>query len=494
MLERNSGIILHITSLPGLEGIGTLGKEAFRFVDFLNETEQKLWQILPLGPVGYGNSPYQCYSAFAGNPLLIDLHLLVEDGLLADNDLNQRPKFSSGNVEFEKVESWKYSLLQKAFEKFQQEKPENLEGEYHLFLKEHTWWLHDYALFMAAKKHFQHVHWTDWEHDLKFRKKKALRKYSELLSEEIEFHKFLQFLFFRQWFRLKEYARLKKVQIFGDMPLYVSGNSADVWTNTELFMLDENLSPTQAGGVPPDYFSETGQLWGNPVFNWERLEQRDFDWWMARLHFNVHLFDKVRIDHFRGLESFWSVPAGEKTAINGQWLPAKGYQVLRKFKEQVDYLPLIAEDLGVITPEVEQLRDEFKLPGMKVLQFAFGSNPANEHLPHNYLPKFIAYTGTHDNDTTLGWLRSLKGEERKRVRWYLGRPGKRAQKKAIEWIWASSAQSALMPMQDLLQMGTKARLNTPGTASGNWEWRFSWRKLRTKHRKFLREITLKYNR
>lgn len=494
MIERNSGIILHITSLPGVEGIGTLGKEAFRFVDFLNETGQKLWQILPLGPVGYGNSPYQCYSAFAGSPMLIDLQLLVEEGLLSDNDLKKRPKFPGKYVDFEKVESWKYPILRKAFENFQYKKQGNLEAEYHHFLKEHTWWLHDYALFMAAKKHFENAHWTDWEHDLKFRKKKAIQKYTEILSEEIEFRKFLQFLFFRQWFRLKEYARSKKVQIFGDMPLYVSGDSVDVWTNTDVFLLDEKLNPTQVGGVPPDYFSETGQLWGNPVFNWERLEQRDFDWWLARLHFNAHLFDKVRIDHFRGLESFWSVPAGEETAINGQWVPAKGFQVLKKFKEQVDYLPLIAEDLGVITPEVEQLRDEFKLPGMKVLQFAFGSNPGNEHLPHNYQPKFIAYTGTHDNNTTLGWLRSLKGKERNRVRRYLGRPGNRALQKGIEWIWASSAQSVLMPMQDLLQLGTEARLNTPGTANGNWEWRFNREQLKEKHQKFLKEITEKYNR
>jgi 4-alpha-glucanotransferase len=494
MVERNSGIILHITSLPGLEGIGTLGNEAFRFVDFLYETKQKLWQILPLGPVGYGNSPYQCYSAFAGNPLLIDLQFLVEDGLLTKKDLNAIPKFPAKRVDFKKVGTWKYPLLKKAFKNFLQNKIEKVESEYHDFLKEHSWWLNDYALFKAAKKHFQNEHWNDWEHDLKFRKKKTLKKYTELLSEEIESQKFMQFLFFRQWFSLKNYANSKRVQIFGDMPLYVSGDSADVWTNTDVFLLDENLNPTEVGGVPPDYFSKTGQLWGNPVFNWERLEQRDFDWWLARLHFNVHLFDKVRIDHFRGLESFWSVPADEKTAINGKWIPAKGFQLLKKFKEQVDYLPLIAEDLGMITPEVEQLRDDFKLPGMKVLQFAFGSNPANEHLPHNFQPKFLAYTGTHDNDTTLGWLRSLIGKERKQVRRYLGRPGKRTLQKGIEWIWASSAQSALMPMQDFLQLGTKARLNTPGVANGNWEWRFNWRQLKTKHRKFLKEITEKYNR
>ena len=494
MAERNSGILLHITSLPGPDGIGTLGKEAFRFVDLLHKTGQKLWQILPLGPVGYGNSPYQCYSTFAGNPMLIDLILVAEDGLLARKDMEIRPKFPSKRVDFEKVGAWKYPLLRKAFKNFLENKDEKLEIEYHQFLKEHNWWLHDYALFMAAKEYFKDAHWSDWEHDLKFRKKKALKKFAELLSEEIESQKFLQFLFFKQWFRLKNYANSKNVQIFGDMPLYVSGNSADVWTNTDIFLLDENLKPNQVGGVPPDYFSETGQLWGNPVFNWQRLEQREFDWWLARLHFNVHLFDKVRIDHFRGLESFWSVPAGEETAINGQWVPAKGFQLLKKFKEQVDYLQLIAEDLGVITPEVEQLRDDFKLPGMKVLQFAFGSNPSNEHLPHNYHSKFLAYTGTHDNDTMLGWLCSLKSEERNSVRRYLSQPGKRALQKGIEWIWASAAQSALIPMQDLLQLGTKARLNMPGVASGNWEWRFSWRQIKTKHQKFLAEITQKFNR
>jgi 4-alpha-glucanotransferase len=494
MINRDSGILLHITSLPGPEGIGTMGEEAFRFVNFLEQTGQKIWQILPLGPAGYGNSPYQCYSAFAGNPLLIDLKQVEEDGLINSNDWSKRPKFPAERVSFQKVKDWKYPLLKKAFESFQSRKPENLENEYHHFLKEHRWWLHDYALFMAAKKHFKNAHWSDWEHELKFREEKALKKYTKLLSEEMEFRKFMQFLFFRQWFRLKEYARSKKVQIIGDLPLYVSGDSADVWSNTGLFLLNKNLKPVVVGGVPPDYFSETGQLWGNPVYDWERIEQREFDWWLARLHFNLNFYDRVRIDHFRGLESFWSVPAGEKTAVNGQWLPAKGYQLLKKFKEQVDYLPLIAEDLGVITPEVEQLRDDFKLPGMKVLQFAFGTGPSNQHLPHNYLPRFVAYTGTHDNNTTLGWLRSLKGRERKRVRRYLGKPGKTALKKGIEWIWGSCAQSALMPMQDLLQLGSRARLNTPGVADGNWEWRFRWNQLKNKQLNFLIELTEKYNR
>lgn len=491
-ISRNSGILLHITSLPGSEGIGTLGAEAFRFIDFLQKTGQGIWQILPLGPVGYGNSPYQCYSAFAGNPLLIDLDVLVEEGLLEQGDLEDKPESPLYRIDFDKVADWKYPVLKKAFENFRHSN--HYKNEYEEFLSKHQWWLYDYALFMAAKKHFSNKVWTEWEDGLKFRDSNVLEKYSILLDEEISFRKFMQFMFFRQWFRVKDYARSKNVQILGDMPLYVSGDSVDVWTNTEIFMLDDKLNQTEMGGVPPDYFSETGQLWGNPVFNWERIEERDYDWWLARLHFNLNLFDQVRIDHFRGLEAYWSVPAGETTAIKGAWVPAKGYRLLEKFKEQVETLPLVAEDLGVITREVEDLRDDFNLPGMKVLQFGFGSDPANHNLPHNYLPGFIAYTGTHDNNTTLGWLRSLEGEEKKMVRHYLGTTGKKAVRVAVELIWSSCACSAIIPMQDVLELDERSRLNTPGTAEGNWEWRFKWWQLRKKHMEFLKSITKKYNR
>jgi 4-alpha-glucanotransferase len=492
MNERNSGILLHITSLPSDEGIGTLGENAFQFVDFLEKSGQKIWQILPLGPVGYGNSPYQCYSAFAGNPLLIDLDFLVKEGLLIREDLEMKPYFPLYRVDFDKVDNWKYPKLKIAFENFRQ--TERYDNEYQLFLNEHGWWLNDYALFMAVKKHFKNVIWTGWDEDIKFRKDDAVKKYAELLSDEIEFRKFLQFLFFRQWFRLKEYASSKKVQILGDLPLYVSGDSVDVWTNTKIFHLDEELNQLHMGGVPPDYFSETGQLWGNPVFNWEKLEERGFDWWLARLHFNLKLYHQVRIDHFRGLEAYWSVPADEKTAINGSWIPAKGDKLLKIFREQVGELPLVAEDLGVITPEVEKLRDDFELPGMKVLQFGFGSDPSNHDLPHNYRRRFVAYTGTHDNNTTLGWLRSVKDNEKKMVKWYFGGTGKSALKKAIEMIWSSCACSAIIPMQDLLGLNEKARLNTPGTAGGNWEWRFKWWQLTQQQQKFLSDITAKYNR
>lgn len=494
MTERNSGILLHITSLPGREGIGTLGQEAFRFIDFLHKNRQKLWQLLPLGPAGPGNSPYQCYSAFAGNPLMIDLGLLTWDALLSEQDIGEYPGFPSGHIDFEAVEKWKYPILRQAFVRFKQKNNHVLEREFEQFMREHDWWLHDYALFMTIKNHMDNAPWGEWEKGLKYRKKADLSKVEKSSGEEITYRKFLQFLFFRQWFRLKTYAHSKGISIVGDLPLYVSGESVDVWANTDIFLLDDHLNPVSVGGVPPDYFSATGQLWGNPVFNWERMEKRGFDWWIARLYFNLNLFDQVRIDHFRGLEAYWSVPAGEKTAMNGKWVPAAGAQLLEKFREQIGKLPLIAEDLGEITPLVEQMRDDFYLPGMKILQFAFSTDETNGNLPHNYTPGFVVYTGTHDNDTTLGWFRSLEEEEKKQVRKYLGRPGKKALKKGIEWIWSSCAQTAIIPVQDLLMLDSKSRLNIPGTAEGNWEWRFKWNQIKSRHEKFLRKITVKYNR
>ncbi|MCD6355094.1 MAG: 4-alpha-glucanotransferase [Prolixibacteraceae bacterium] len=494
MGERSSGVLLHITSLPGNEGVGTLGTNAFRFVDFLAETKQKIWQILPLGPVGYGGSPYQCYSAFAGNPLLIDLELIVNEGLLERKAIAKIPSFSKKRVDFEKIENWKYPVLRKAFVFFKLEESQKFKNDYEQFLTEHAWWLNDYSLFVAAKKHFNGQAWQEWDQSIKFRDKNALQKLRKELDQEIDFQKFLQFLFFRQWFNLKQYAASKGVRIFGDLPLYVSSDSPDVWGNPDLFLLDTDLMPTEVGGVPPDYFSKTGQLWGNPVFNWQRLEERGFDWWLARLHFNLNLFDFVRIDHFRGLESFWAVPANKKTAKDGKWKPAKGYRLLEKFKEQVGALPLIAEDLGVITPEVEQLRDHFQLPGMKVFQFAFTTDAANKNLPHNYTTNFVAYTGTHDNNTTLGWLKTVKGDEKKLVRSYFGVRNKKAVRYAIERIWASVAKIAIVPLQDVLELDARSRMNVPGKAKGNWGWRFQWKQLKRRNKFFLLTITEKYNR
>ncbi|HPF51959.1 MAG TPA: 4-alpha-glucanotransferase [Draconibacterium sp.] len=494
MSKRKNGILLHITSLPGAEGIGTLGKEAYGFVDFLVETRQKLWQILPLGPAGSGNSPYQCFSAFAGNPLLIDLSMLAEEKLLESTVLSSVPKFSKKEVEFEKIESWKMPLLKQCFGVFNSQKKVEYEVEYWRFLDEHGWWLNDHALFMAIRKHSEGLEWTKWEREAKFRYPEAMTELSELLKEEIEFQKFLQFVFFRQWHRLKNYANQSGVEIVGDVPLYVSGDSSDIWANTDIFMLDADLNPTQVGGVPPDYFSETGQLWGNPVFDWIRLAEREYDWWVARMHFNLRMFDKVRIDHFRGLESFWAIPAEETTAINGKWIPAHGRELLQMLKGQLGQLDFIAEDLGIITPEVDQLREEFDLPGMKVLQFAFTTDATNKDLPHNYERNCVVYTGTHDNNTTLGWLNELEKEEKKTVANYTGDPVNEKLNAIIEMAVSSVANTAIIPMQDVLGLGSESRMNTPGIANGNWRWRFQWNQINTGQKKFLKEITEKYNR
>lgn len=491
-MERSSGILLHISSLPGDGGIGSLGKDAFQFVDFLAKTKQKIWQILPLGPVGYGNSPYQCYSAFAGNPIFIDIQQLVDDRLISKSSVIDQ-HFKSKKVEFERVEQWKTILFREAFDGFKKNF-DRYKDEYYTFMSHNSWWLDDYALFRSLKAKNSETVWNTWDKNLVARDRNTLQEAFKDLHVEVDFHRFLQFVFFRQWFKLKAYANSKGVSIIGDIPLYVSLDSADVWANQDIFLLDEDAKPTQVGGVPPDYFSETGQLWGNPVFDWERVAERDFDWWLARIHFNLKMFDHVRVDHFRGLESFWAVAAEAKTAIIGEWLPAKGYDLFKKLKERFGNLNIIAEDLGVITPEVEKLRDDFGLPGMKILQFAFGSDATNENLPHNYESNFVAYTGTHDNDTTLGWFKSSEKAERKMLRKYLKGNGKELVRQMIEYVWASSAMMAIIPMQDVLGLDSEARMNTPGTASGNWDWRFAWPQVRSNHPIFLREITKKYNR
>ena len=491
-MERSSGILLHISSLPGDGGIGCMGKDAYQFVDFLAQTRQKIWQILPLGPVGYGNSPYQCYSAFAGNPMFIDVNQLVTDRLIS-KDLVTEQHFKAKKVEFERVEAWKMILFKEAFIGFKKNF-NRYKDDYETFMGYNSWLLNDYSLFRSLKSKNGETVWNTWSKELVARDWNTLQLAYQTLSEEVDFHRFLQFIFFRQWHKLKKYANSKGVSIIGDIPLYVSLDSVDVWANQDLFLFDENANPTLVGGVPPDYFSETGQLWGNPVFNWDRIAERDFDWWIARVKFNLQLFDQVRVDHFRGLESFWAVSVKEETAIVGEWLPAKGYDLFRKLKEQLGTLNVIAEDLGVITPEVEQFRDEFNLPGMKILQFAFESDPTNKDLPHNYTSNFIAYTGTHDNDTTLGWFNSIEKKERRFLRKYIDGKGKQFVENFIETVWASAAQTAIIPMQDVLGMDTEARMNTPGIASGNWDWRFTWAQIRNNHKFFLKRVTEKYNR
>jgi 4-alpha-glucanotransferase len=491
-MKRSSGILLHISSLPGDEGIGSLGKEAFQFVDFLVQTKQKIWQILPLGPVGYGNSPYQCYSAFAGNPIFIDIQQLVSDRLISKNSVADQ-HFKTKKVEFERVWEWKVSLLREAFSSFQKNF-DRYKDDYVLFMSHNSWWLDDYALFRSLKSKHGETVWNTWDKNLVVRNWHTIQEAFKEMHAEIDFHRFLQFMFFRQWHKLKAYANKKGIRIIGDIPLYVSYDSVDVWANQDIFLLDKDSKPTQVGGVPPDYFSETGQLWGNPVFDWERVAERDFDWWLARIHFNLRMFDQVRVDHFRGLESFWAIPVEEETAIIGEWLPAKGYELFRKLKEQMGNLEVIAEDLGVITPEVEKLRDDFGLPGMKILQFAFCTDQTNMDLPHNYTANFIVYTGTHDNDTSLGWFNSIDNKERRFLHKYISGKGKQFVENFIEQAWASAAHTAIIPMQDVLGLDTQARMNTPGVAAGNWDWRFTWPQIRLNHKVFLKKITEKYNR
>ncbi len=493
MEKRRSGILLHITSLPGREGIGTLGVHARNFIDFLHDTGQSVWQILPVGPVGAGNSPYLCYSAFAGNPLLIDLEMMMADGLITDKWMQGIPRFNIRQVDFAKVEAWKVPLLRKAFDTFSTD-PNHLQPEYIRFLEEHGWWLNDYALFMAAKNHFGGIPWQGWPDTLKFREPEGMEFYREKLKHEIDFNRFVQFCFFRQWHLLRDFAGKKGIQILGDLPLYVGTDSADVWSNTGIFMLDKDLYPTHVGGVPPDYFSNEGQLWGNPVFDWQALASTGYHWWIARIHFNLRMFDRVRIDHFRGLESFWAVEAGASTAIDGTWLEAGGREMLKLLQNQLGSLPLVAEDLGIITPEVDRLRIDFNLPGMRVLQFAFSSDATNTHLPHNFENSTIVYTGTHDNDTTWSWIQLLSKKEKEVVMSYLKPYDRKPTLALIEMAWASAAQESIIPLQDLLELGAEARMNIPGFAQGNWGWRMRWTQIRGRHLKFLRMITERYNR
>jgi 4-alpha-glucanotransferase len=490
--ERFAGILLHPTSLPGKYGIGSLGVEAFRFVDWLSRHGQKLWQILPLGPTGWSHSPYQCYSAFAGNPDLIDLDLLVADGLLKPQELVAEKPFHSGRINFRSVLAFREPLLEMAFQRFRKSHKFN-SHDYRFFWNIHSWWLESWSLFYACRKNITGKDWSTWNVGLQNREESALFEYYTKYQDDVEYQRFLQFLFFKQWFALKKHANEKGIRIFGDIPLYVSYDSSDVWSNQDIFLLDEKRKPTLVGGVPPDYFSETGQLWGNPLFDWDKLQQRGYDWWLARIHFNLNMFDLVRIDHFRGLESFWAVPKGEKTAINGHWMKAHGDALLKSLQSQIGHLPIIAEDLGTITDEVHHLRQKYNLPGMKVLQFAFADDATNEHLPHNHRTDFAVYTGTHDNDTTAGWLQSLKKEEAVNLYDYLGnkQPDRWT---LIRMALASVAQIAVIPMQDILGLDTKARMNTPGTVKNNWLWRMPTSALQKKDGEKLLKMARLYGR
>ncbi|MBD2484677.1 4-alpha-glucanotransferase [Planktothrix sp. FACHB-1365] len=472
---RSSGILLHPTSLPSPFGVGDIGPVAYQFIDFLRNSAQQLWQVLPLGPTGFGNSPYLSYSAFAGNPLLISLELLKEDELLTDEDLANPPKFPSHIVNFDAVKPFKDKLFQKACKAFKENATSDQEKEFNHFCSRSNYWLDDYAIFMALKEALNGESWNQWDEDIARRKQEALHKWGEKLAEPIYYHKFLQFQFFKQWGKLKLYANEQGIQLFGDLAIYVAHDSADVWSHPEIFSLDgETGEASLMAGVPPDYFSATGQLWGNPVYNWERLQQEGFHWWIQRVESLLGYLDLIRIDHFRGLESYWGVAQGETTAINGRWIEAPGDAFFSLLNEKLGTLPIIAEDLGIITPEVEELRDKYGFPGMKILHFAFDSGPDNPYLPYNYnSANWVVYTGTHDNDTTVGWFNRRTLQEQARVTRYLGCTSDYG----IHWdlirlAMSCVANQAIFPLQDILGLGSEAKMNMPGEAEGNWAWRF----------------------
>jgi 4-alpha-glucanotransferase len=489
--RRRSGVLLHPTSLPDPGGIGVFGTEASRFIDFLASAGQSLWQVLPLGPTAYGNSPYSCYSAFAGNPLLIDLAQLVAEGDLSLSDLpgNMTEEW----VDFSQVALYKLAAMHKAATHFFADKDMSRKEEFWHFC-DTTFWLHDYALFMVLKLHFGGKSWCDWPQEIARRQPDAVEDYSQRLGPEIGVQKYMQWQFFRQWHKVREYAHAKGIYVIGDTPIFVAFDSSDVWCNRYLFHLDDRGRPLVVAGVPPDYFSRTGQLWGNPLYDWDRHAADGYSWWIARLKNDLLLYDIVRIDHFRGFEACWEVPRGEKTAVKGRWVKGPGDALFYALRDALGGLPLIAEDLGVITPEVEALRDRFDFPGMRILQFAFDSGPHNPYLPHNHVLECVVYTGTHDNDTTAGWYASLRDREKKRVQHYLGWGGDDMVWPLIRAALASVARLAVIPAQDVLTLGSEARMNVPGTAKGNWSWRLSRDALTPEIAGRLRELAELYGR
>lgn len=495
-LQRASGILLHPTSFPSRYGIGDLGGPAYRFVDFLASSGQQIWQVLPLGPTGFGNSPYLSYSALAGNPLLIAPDELRNYGLLSDEDLSGYPELSTHRVDFDSVSPLKYTLFYRAFENFKRATDQH--GAYEGFCARHGFWVDDFALFMAIKDAFGGKGWHQWDADIARRDPQAIATWRKRLSEEIYFHKYLQYEFFRQWQRLKDYANERNIKILGDIPIYVAHDSMAVWANQEIFCLDpESLEPSLMAGVPPDYFSETGQLWGNPVYNWEQIERNGFKWWLERFKGTLDYVDILRIDHFRGFESFWAVNQGEPDARNGRWISAPGEKFFHILRNELGALPIVAEDLGIITPDVEALRDKFDFPGMKILHFAFFSGPRAPYLPHNLRnhPNCIIYTGTHDNNTTVGWYDELNDEQRRIVHTYLGGRGS----DGIHWdlihmAMGTVADYAIFPLQDILGLPASERMNTPSQPTDNWGWRYSEDMLDDWHRDRLRDLTYSFGR
>jgi len=503
--SRSSGILLHPTSLPGRFGIGDLGPQAYAFADFLLACGQTLWQVLPLGPTGYGDSPYACYSAFAGNTLLTSPEQLFAAGLLVQDDLSETHWSSPDRVDVKEVHQSKDILLRKAYEHYTRTTDTELRGAFATFAEQNASWLDDYALFRALKTAHGGLAWNQWERSLVQREPAALARARNDLSGEIDAQKFFQFLFFKQWFALKAYCNERGISLIGDIPIFVAQDSADVWTNPEQFKLDRNGIPTVVAGVPPDYFSSTGQYWGNPLYDWDRMLADGFRWWIERVRATLQTVDIARIDHFRGFAACWEIPGGDKTAERGRWIEAPGRELFTAIRNALGELPIIAEDLGVITPDVKKLRDDFGFPGMRILQFAFSRDSKDIDLPHNYHQSVVVYTGTHDNDTTVGWFNSVAGagstrtdaqisRERKFCMKYLNTNGKEIHWDFIRTVLSSVADTAIVPLQDLLGLGSEARMNLPNSSEGNWSWRFRANALTEAHIDRLRDMTDTYGR
>jgi 4-alpha-glucanotransferase len=497
---------LHPSSFPSKYGIGDLGKEAYEFIDFLAESGQHIWQILPLGPTGFGDSPYQCLSAFAGNALFISLDDLVEEGFLTAEDVASVPRSQLERINYGKVIEFKSELLAKAFLNFKKTTDTALQTAFLAFCQKNDWWLNDYALFRVLKDKNGGQSWDKWDKPLTKRDPAALAKAETEFSDEVEEHKFFQYQFFKQWSKLKAYANEKKIAIVGDLPIFVAYDSVDVWRYPEFFKLDEDGTPIVVSGVPPDYFSATGQLWGNPLYNWDNIREDNFGWWIRRMEMSLETVDVIRIDHFRGFAASWEIPYGESTAQKGKWVTTPGMEFFTALQKHFgDTLPIIVEDLGVITPDVEELRDTFEFPGMRILQMAFGSDSCNIDLPHNYIQHSVVYTGTHDNDTTIGWFKSKAGTgssraqeqidfERERCLKYLKSDGKNINWDFIHSAFASVSCIAIIPMQDVLGLGSPSRMNLPASQEGNWAWRMKPDALTDELSQKLKDLTNLYGR
>jgi 4-alpha-glucanotransferase len=493
-VKRASGVLLHITSLPGKFGIGDFGDSCFNFIEFLKENNFHLWQVLPLNYPDFSNSPYSSLSAFAGNPLLINLEKLVDFGLISNDSIKTKQKFNDNLVEYRKSYSFKKKILRLSYNNFKRDSIELLNKEYHLFKKNNSFWLDNFSLFMTLYYKFNKKEWNHWPTEYKKKEQFSLINLKDKDLEEIEYYKFEQFLFFYQWLQIKKYANKKSVFIIGDIPIFISQNSADVWQNPKLFLLNADGSPKYVAGVPPDYFSKIGQRWGNPVYNWKTMKKNNFEWWIKRIKHSFTIYDILRIDHFRGFESFWKIPAYEETAIKGEWAKGPGFKFFRILNKHLGNLPIVAEDLGLITSKVEKLREKTGYPSMRVLQFGFDGNIENIHLPNNYNSNCIAYTGTHDNETLIGWFNTQSKEIQKQIKDLLKIKGDKINLEIIEKILYSKAKYILIPLQDLLGLNNNSRLNTPGTTDGNWMWRFSWKQLLNEKIDIVKNSNFKSNR